>query len=103
MEVEMVRRDGRPDDALTRFRHAVIALLVVLAVVPTTSALAADCGCTTVGAYKAPASTAPAVASDGSSPHGKYKLTASGTGNAPQVTIKNVATNATVYSSTLPV
>src|SRR4051794_13669018 len=97
----MAWTDGMSHDVLTRFKHALIALLAVLAVLPATAA-AADCGCTSVGAYQDPDSTAPAVASNGNSPSGKYKLTATGTGSAPQVTIKNGATNATVYSSTLP-
>src|SRR4051812_26863665 len=98
----MAGRHRMSGSTLTRFRTVLISLLAALAVLPTARAVAAECGCTTVGAYKAPASTAPAVASDGTSPHGKYKLTAAGPGTAPQVTIKNVATSATVYSSTLP-
>lgn len=93
------------DGRRTGMRHGAVllALLGLFLLLPATRAAAADCGCTTVGPYKDPVVKQLAVVnSDGTSPDGRYKLTATGSGSAPQVTIKRVSDNTTVFSQTLP-
>src|SRR5690349_2263031 len=61
-----------------------------------------DCGCSLTGPYQDPAaSIAPRVNADGTSPHGTYQLTVTGS-NPIYLTINRVATNEPILSLNVP-
>ncbi len=81
--------------------RATLLFLVVLGVQAAPAAALPECGCPAVGDYVAPASTTPKINSDGTSPGGRYVVSASGSSQI-NLTVRRVSTNAVVYSSTLP-
>src|SRR5688572_25181676 len=98
MDMTSLETGGR-----TRLRTWAFALLMLAALlVPAATASAESCNCPKVGAYKAPASEAVQIDAQGKSPNDVYQVTASGPGSAPNVTIKKLSNNSTVFSSTLP-